>query len=628
MSCNAWRWIWGIIPVGILWWVLVSGETVRLQDDLRARSQQALAERSIHWVSPAFTGRSGVIRGIAGDLSTQREAALVVGQVWGVRSIVDDTELLRRQAPRNTWSARLDDNAVILEGLAVSEDDRRAINAEARRAFSGRTIVDKMRVVPNVPADSPLSAGARFGLRQLSGLSRGRVEIDDGRYTISGEARGVSEFDAIERAFDADLPRGLELKANTVTAAPVTPYTWSVRRKESQVQLSGHVPAEAERDAIYQLARQTFQQDSVIDRLVVARGQPENWRGIAQFAIIQVGKLTEGAAELVDQRLTISGIADSEETIADIRRALRQGLPGGFRSSETLRIDPEVLAARAEAERQARVAAEAAERREAERRREIASATRPDTAQAERERERAAGERPQRSAPSDIDLELERARAEALRLREAEQARVREAEAQRVREAEAEARRIREAEAKAKEEVERRARAEAEAREARVRAAIDKARSAARSRAESGRPDGGSASSAGVSVRPSSPEANRCQAALNSSVKEGRINFGWASADLERRSLRTLDTLVEVVKGCDDLRIDIVGHTDAEGTEARNQNLSERRARAVADYLVKSGIDANKIEAFGLGESEPMVPNDTAQNRAKNRRIEFMVRGE
>ena len=80
-------------------------------------------------------------------------------------------------------------------------------------------------------------------------------------------------------------------------------------------------------------------------------------------------------------------------------------------------------------------------------------------------------------------------------------------------------------------------------------------------------------------------------------------------------------------KACPGLKIEIEGHTDSEGTPERNQRLSDRRAQAVVDFLIKRGVDQAQLQAIGYGETRPLAPNDTTENRAKNRRIEFTVRG-
>jgi OOP family OmpA-OmpF porin len=70
----------------------------------------------------------------------------------------------------------------------------------------------------------------------------------------------------------------------------------------------------------------------------------------------------------------------------------------------------------------------------------------------------------------------------------------------------------------------------------------------------------------------------------------------------------------------------VVGHTDTDGEDASNQTLSEKRAQAVADYLVKAGLPADRFTATGYGSTQPVASNDTDEGRAQNRRIEFVVR--
>ena len=81
-----------------------------------------------------------------------------------------------------------------------------------------------------------------------------------------------------------------------------------------------------------------------------------------------------------------------------------------------------------------------------------------------------------------------------------------------------------------------------------------------------------------------------------------------------------------MARNCPTVAIEIGGHTDSEGTPERNQRLSDRRAQSVYDYLTRKGVEAKKLVAVGYGETRPLVPNDSAENRAKNRRIEFTVK--
>jgi OmpA-OmpF porin, OOP family len=121
------------------------------------------------------------------------------------------------------------------------------------------------------------------------------------------------------------------------------------------------------------------------------------------------------------------------------------------------------------------------------------------------------------------------------------------------------------------------------------------------------------------------PEAIACQERLRDVAKSGQINFERARADLTSDSTQTLNRLAQIARSCPRVRIEIEGHTDAEGTPERNQRLSDRRANAVMTYLTRAGVESGTLSAIGYGETRPIAPNDTADNRARNRRIEFTV---
>ena len=72
-----------------------------------------------------------------------------------------------------------------------------------------------------------------------------------------------------------------------------------------------------------------------------------------------------------------------------------------------------------------------------------------------------------------------------------------------------------------------------------------------------------------------------------------------------------------------DISVEIAGYTDNVGSASSNQRLSERRANAVRDWLVRQGIDPERIKAVGYGETNFVATNDTPEGRQKNRRIEF-----
>ena len=106
--------------------------------------------------------------------------------------------------------------------------------------------------------------------------------------------------------------------------------------------------------------------------------------------------------------------------------------------------------------------------------------------------------------------------------------------------------------------------------------------------------------------------------------------FAFDSSDLTAEGKKTIESyrqtlmpnLAEAYAGV------VIGHTDSTGDAEYNQDLSQRRAKAVRDYLVNTGAPAEKLRVVGRGESEPIASNETKEGQAKNRRVEVIVIGE
>ncbi|HEY5129777.1 MAG TPA: OmpA family protein [Bradyrhizobium sp.] len=133
---------------------------------------------------------------------------------------------------------------------------------------------------------------------------------------------------------------------------------------------------------------------------------------------------------------------------------------------------------------------------------------------------------------------------------------------------------------------------------------------------------------ADISVKPAAAPVDPtvCQQLFSDLLAKGRIRFEPGRATIDLDSAGLLDRLIETALRCPAANIEIAGHTDADGEDGFNQMLSEKRAQAVADYLVKAGLPANRFTAMGYGSSQPVASNDTDEGKARNRRIEFLVR--
>ncbi len=104
------------------------------------------------------------------------------------------------------------------------------------------------------------------------------------------------------------------------------------------------------------------------------------------------------------------------------------------------------------------------------------------------------------------------------------------------------------------------------------------------------------------------------------------INFDSNKATLTASSQETLNHAVSVLKERQDIKVEVAAHTDSGGKASYNEYLSGLRANTVKDYLISHGIDASRVTAKGYGEAYPIADNKTRAGKAKNRRVELIVK--
>jgi len=103
------------------------------------------------------------------------------------------------------------------------------------------------------------------------------------------------------------------------------------------------------------------------------------------------------------------------------------------------------------------------------------------------------------------------------------------------------------------------------------------------------------------------------------------IFFETGKAELKPESYLELAKAVELMKANKTMKIEVGGHTDNVGSDDTNMKLSHARAKSVMDFMIKAGIDVNRMQAKGYGESQPVASNDTEEGRQANRRTEFVI---
>lgn len=118
----------------------------------------------------------------------------------------------------------------------------------------------------------------------------------------------------------------------------------------------------------------------------------------------------------------------------------------------------------------------------------------------------------------------------------------------------------------------------------------------------------------------------RCQQQFDKLLRNNQILFDSGKASIKQASYTLLNRLVNLAETCSTSLLEIAGHTDNQGNPEKNLSLSRKRAQSVARWLIKSGVSQQRIKTIGYGSERPVGNNRTEFGRARNRRIEFIVR--
>lgn len=451
------------------------------------------------------------------------------------------------------------------------------------------------------------------GFRWAAPVFSGREALLLGQAADEAEQRAAAELIATVWGVGA-----VEDRSGLVDVA--TNYVWSASlRNPNRLRINGFVPSDQRRREIIGVARAMFPARDVDDRMKLARGAPEQkqWLGGISFALNQLAKLKTGARiELDGVALTIEGEAEDAAAYKSVATSLLNALPQGISLRHEKVVPPMVrpytwgashrgldlqLTGHVPSERQRKTLLEDAAR------------AFPRTAVADRMTLGGGEPAGWELAARVLLAALARLDEGTLELRD-EQISItgivtHQAAADLVRQS-------------LQSELPRSYKV-AQQIKARTPAAVPEEDAQAAHGAAEGR--------AGQRVETAAlgqpAETEGCRAAVNAGgPSRGIILFALASAELDPAGMRTLDQLATLARRCPAAKIEISGHADAEGSTDFNQELSLSRVRSVVAHLTKAGVNPSRLSATGYGATRPIAANDTAVNRAKNRRIEFVLK--
>lgn len=569
----------------------------------------------------SLDGLSVSVEGPATSLDSYRSVrtALASGMPRGLR--LADEKITPPVVKPYSWSALSADNKLTLLGHVPNDRVRNELVAAAKAAFPRAALTDRME--PGDGAANGHAAAATGVLRVLASLEDGEASVVDNKIMLEGMAQNEAAATSAKSALRRVAPQGFNvadaIKFRDTGPKPVSPYTGNADITDGTIVITGYAPSDEVRKAIGDSARVRFPGRVVDNRLEIAPGAPDGWQRCFDAGFGGVSRLGGGRVALVDRRMDVYGVTDDEQLAAQVPNDVRAAAGSNCTADVKLELKAEAvpnLVWRADATG-ADIILEGDVPNVIVRDSLVNQAKRQFTGRQVVDRMRIVDTRTRlwpgvasngltalgglKSGTAILDRGALSVSGEAANDDARSQAR-----AAMVRDI------------------------------PRQYSSRDTIRVAAAAPPPPPPPPAvrpPPAPPVAIAPPPPPPPAPprvdpavlRCQESLRTVAREGMIRFNRASADLSRDSRPTLERLAAAARACPNVRIDIEGHTDDEGTDERNQRLSDRRAKAIVDYLTAAGVATAKLAAVGYGSTRPLVPNDSAEGRAKNRRIEFSV---
>lgn len=497
------------------------------------------------------------------------------------------------KAPRidqYVWSAKYTGGEIEMAGFVPSDDVRSKLERTAKSAFRRARFADRADIADGAPDGFELTASTV--IEQLAALKTGSADLKGNELNFTGQASDEAAALAVRKTLRGVIPQSYKLNEKIAFPRPTAPaaqgYVMAISNDGTNIEVSGSVPSDASRVALVDAVRARFPGKAVADKLAVAGGAPEGWQQCIVAGLAALPRLKTGKAQLSDRKLTVVGATDdyavAEGVPVDVKAAVGQTCDAetNIQFSGTARANLAWKAVRG-SDRRVILEGETPDATARVRIAEAAQALFPGVNVSDQMK--IVGSSSQLWLPAAM-----RGLEQLAKLTEGQAA--------------------------------------LNGQELVVTgvAKSDDVANSVRTALQSGLPEGFTGRDQITIMSAREREADQCEDMMRATTERGVINFDRASADLTQDSAETLRELADIANACPSFRIEIEGHTDSEGTDERNQRLSDRRARAVADYLIRDGVPSQRLSTIGYGASRPIADNDTDEGRARNRRIEFGVR--
>ncbi len=576
-------------------WIRETVETAALTD-----ISLVLAQTGQDWAEVQVDGLQVTLTGTAPDEATRFSALSAAGSVVDASRIIDAMEVAAAaeiEAPDFAVEILKNDDGISVIGLVPTESDPATILERARRIAGTAQITDLLESADFAPPPGWERALA-FGLDALDDLNRAKVSITPARVSITAVAETPEQKRRIERDLNRDAPQGIALALDIAAPRPViAPFTLRLVIDGDGARFDAcSADTEAARDQILAAAIAAGLTGNATCTLGL--GAPSTqWAEAASLSIATLAAIGQGTVTLSNTNISLTAEQGTDPGTFDREVGELEGrLPEVFTLTATLpepeeRTDqsdaaPEFTATRspegevqlrgrlADERSRAAIEAFAAAHFGADK---ITPATRLDG-----------------NVPSGWSMKVLTA-LEALALLNHGAVTVTASDVTISGQS---------------------GREDAKAEVARILAdkladgmdySIDVSYSEA------------------LDPLAALPTPEECVSAINVAANANKITFSPGSAEIEPDALPTIDAIAELLRDCQTVEIEIGGHTDSQGRESMNQQLSQARADAVLNAIMARRVLTSNLSAKGYGESQPIADNGTEDGREANRRIEFKL---
>ncbi|WP_417249762.1 OmpA family protein [Celeribacter sp.] len=561
--------------------------------------QEKLAVEGFNWVEVQTDGLQVVLSGTAPDESTQLAAQRAAGHVVDPARVINVMDMEAREsigAPRFSMEILRNDHGISLIGLVPTQWDREAFIRSVEKAASTGAVADLLE-----QADYPIPPAwedvAEFGLEAIERLPRSKISLAADGIDVTALADSKEQKARLERALHEMSPNGIDVTIDVAAPRPViTPFTVRFLIDEEGARFDACSVETPEGHArLIAAARALGVSDP---SCVIGLGAPtDDWAAIVEGAMRAVAELGTGTVTFSDGEVSLIGTAGTSTVLFDkVAGELEADLPDSFTLHARL-PEPETD----EAEEAPQFLAIRSPEGQVQLRGRIPD-DRTQTA-TEAYAKAAFGANTVYSAlRQDTDL------PQGWSIR---------------------------------------ALAAIEALAQLQNGSVTMKEDHVRIRGRTGDPDGkalitrllaeklGSGSEFDIEVEYvrkldpvlDLPEPQECVDRANAVIQSAKIVFPPGSTDVDASSTDTLDRLAKAFENCENMEIEIGAHSDSQGREEMNLQLSQARANSVLNALIARRVVSVDFTAVGYGEAHPIATNETEEGREANRRIEFKLAG-